>query len=204
MASNVGPIDDPISPGAFARRVGVDRKAVLKAVDNGRLERSVKRGSKGRITIAPAMGEREWNENRDPARVRHAGKSPRASTLAAQDGQSERPRNTKTAPPTHRPSDLGGGRRLRTTAHERRRLIRAQARKAELVAKKLAGQLVEAAAVKRAAFEAARTIRDNVLNIPDRIASELAVETDPGKIHARLDLELRQALGAAADVLSYA
>jgi phage terminase Nu1 subunit (DNA packaging protein) len=89
----------------------------------------------------------------------------------------------------------------RATATERRRLLRAQARKADLAAERLAGQLVEAAVVKRETFEAFRTVRDNVLNVPDRVAHALAAETDADRIHARLTDELRQALGAAAEAL---
>jgi transcriptional regulator with XRE-family HTH domain len=64
------------------------------------------------------------------------------------------------------------------------------------------GRLVDAETARRDAFDCARAVRDAVLNIPDRVAAELAAETDPDRVHARLDDELRKALEAAAEVLA--
>ncbi len=50
----------------------------------------------------------------------------------------------------------------------------------------------------RTGFECARAIRDAMLNLPARLSAELAAETDPGKVHLRLDAEIRLALEAAA------
>ena len=44
------------------------------------------------------------------------------------------------------------------------------------------------------AFTKARTIRDNLLNIPDRLASMLAAESDPTQVHEILTEEIRKAL----------
>lgn len=59
---------------------------------------------------------------------------------------------------------------------------------------KAAGLLVEVAKVKRDAFKLARSVRDAMLNIPDRLAAELAAQTDATRIHQRLTEEIRQAL----------
>jgi hypothetical protein len=40
----------------------------------------------------------------------------------------------------------------------------------------------------------ARIVRDSMLNIPDRVAAELAAETDPFKVQQRLSAEIRLAL----------
>lgn len=66
------------------------------------------------------------------------------------------------------------------------------------------GRVVDVRAAKREAFESARIIREVLLNLPTRIAAELAAETDPAKVFARLDDEIRQALGDAADRLEAA
>jgi acetylglutamate kinase len=66
------------------------------------------------------------------------------------------------------------------------------------------GRVVDVRAAKREAFESARIIRESVLNLPARIAAELAAETDPAKVFARLDDALREALGDAADRLEAA
>ena len=45
-----------------------------------------------------------------------------------------------------------------------------------------------------AAFTRARTVRDSLLNIPDRVASMLAAENDPARVHQILADEIRKAL----------
>jgi hypothetical protein len=63
------------------------------------------------------------------------------------------------------------------------------------------GEWVRLEDAKREAFESSRVIRERVLNVPSRLAPELAAETDPQKVFARLDAEIRAALHAAADAL---
>src|SRR5713101_8351104 len=52
----------------FARRKGVHPAAVEKAVKNGRLELSVRRDARGRPRISLAVGDEEWERNRDPSK----------------------------------------------------------------------------------------------------------------------------------------
>jgi hypothetical protein len=66
------------------------------------------------------------------------------------------------------------------------------------------GRVVDVKAAKREAFESARIIREILLNLPNRIAAELAAEIDPAKVFARLDEAIRQALGDVADRLEAA
>lgn len=63
------------------------------------------------------------------------------------------------------------------------------------------GELVEVSKVKSSSFTSARTVRDNILNIPDRLAGELAGESDAARVHARLTAELHQALETIAGLL---
>lgn len=60
------------------------------------------------------------------------------------------------------------------------------------------GGLVEADKASREAFDFARTLRENVLNIPGRLAAELAAERDTGRVHRRLEDALREALESTA------
>ncbi len=55
-------------------------------------------------------------------------------------------------------------------------------------------ELVEADLVKRQAFTSARTVRDALGNIPDRVSNQFAAETDPVVIHEALTTEIRKAL----------
>lgn len=52
--------------------------------------------------------------------------------------------------------------------------------------------LVSADGVRIAAFNKGRMVRDALLNIPDRVASMLAKETDTNRIHEILTKEIRQ------------
>jgi len=56
------------------------------------------------------------------------------------------------------------------------------------------GKLVEVKAVEQDAFNMARIVRDNILNIPDRISAELASMTDVHLVSEKLVAELTAAL----------
>ncbi len=73
--------------------------------------------------------------------------------------------------------------------------------KLELENLKAKGLLIDRAAEDRRDYEIAKTIRDAVLNVPDRVAAELAAISDPAALHRRLTEELRLALVALADTL---
>ncbi len=79
------------------------------------------------------------------------------------------------------------------TVHEHYR-----ARLAKLDYEERIGQLVRADEVREVAFHTSRRFRDAMLNIPDRIAAELAAETDAAKVHQILAGEIRNALGEFA------
>lgn len=55
-------------------------------------------------------------------------------------------------------------------------------------------KLCEVEKVEREAFSLARSVRDAVNSIPDRVANQFAAETDPVVIHQALSEELRKAL----------
>ena len=67
-----------------------------------------------------------------------------------------------------------------------------------------AGLVVDVRAAKREAFERTRIIRETLLNLPNRLAAELAAETDPARVFARLDDAIREALSETADRLEAA
>ena len=60
-------------------------------------------------------------------------------------------------------------------------------------------KLCEAEKVRREAFSLARSVRDAVNSIPDRVANQFAAETDPVVIHQALAKELRKALERLTD-----
>ena len=68
------------------------------------------------------------------------------------------------------------------------------ARLAKIEFEERSGKLLSRDEVTVTAFTVARTVRDNLLNIPDRVAAMLAAETDPGRVHQILSEEIRKAL----------
>ncbi len=70
---------------------------------------------------------------------------------------------------------------------ERGRLLEAKA-KAEI------GELISVEEVKTEAFNVARVVRNNLLNIPDRVSALLASMNDTEKIHGTLTEEITNAL----------
>ena len=60
-------------------------------------------------------------------------------------------------------------------------------------------ELVSAAEVESDAFKIARTVRDRILQVPDRIAATLAAEMDSQAVRRILEDELRIALKALTD-----
>jgi len=70
---------------------------------------------------------------------------------------------------------------------------------AKLKYEERAGRLVRRDQVEDAAFKTFRDFRDGMLNLPDRLASILAAETDPAEIHQILSVEIRTSLNDFAD-----
>lgn len=167
---------------AFATSVGVTHPAVIKAIRGGRLKESIAKDAKGRPRIVDAaLALVEWRAGAaKPAHSSGNGKHPPA-----------------VAPPAR----LTSGALPETLNEAQLRVTFQREVKLELENMKARGQLLDAVEERRRDFECARTVRDNILNVPDRLAAELAAETDPGRVHARLDDELRSALEALAEAL---
>lgn len=83
-----------------------------------------------------------------------------------------------------------------TIAQTRRELASAEIREMELA--RLRGDLISASEVRASTFNLARTTRDRLLGIPDRIAALLASESNPAKCHEILTGEIRAAIEAIA------
>ena len=169
--------DGSVTISDFARQRGVSHEAVRKAVKVGRLSKSVVFGKTGKARLLPALADQEWTANTDSAQQRVPAVAP--------------PR----APQAPDPEPVARDEPKTATFQQARTLREAyMARLAKLEFDEKSGLLVKADAVKNEAFRTARIVRDNLLNIPDRIAAELANETNQFKVHQRLTQELRRAL----------
>jgi hypothetical protein len=63
------------------------------------------------------------------------------------------------------------------------------------------GALIVVERATAAAFEFARVLRENVMNVPGRIGAELAAESDAARVHVLLEAALREALETTANAL---
>lgn len=169
--------DGSVTLTAYAKSKGVSTEAVSKAVRVGRLSKSVVFDAKSRPRVIPELADQEWVANTDSAQQRMPAVAP-----PRQEPEPEQAPAARDEPKT-------------ATFQQARTLREAyMARLAKLEFDEKSGLLVKADAVKNEAFKVARTVRDNMLNIPDRIAAELANETNQFKIHQRLTQEIRRAL----------
>lgn len=202
-----------------ARRLGVSDTAVHKAIKAGRVVIAGRTEGSNRPLLAWPAASEDWQRNSDVLKRTHiggTGKSPRRSTYdkgappAVPLPTREETLNPPPAPaPTARaatknvaaaeedaddipaPAPAAAGPSLAQS-----RAIREvyAARLAKLEYEKAVGKVIEADAVKLQAFKIARSVRDALLNLPDRVSAELAAEVDPVRVHLRLSAEIRKAL----------
>lgn len=179
---------DGLSLREFARRLGVSDTAVRKAIKAGRLTGCV--GTNGKI-LDFENGQRAFLANgRRGFGARTVGSQPTAPV-------SEGP--TSSAEPEQamlgvvvEPNTLFEAQRLATLQRER---------KLRLENDVTEGRLIHLDRVTKEAFEAERVIRENILNLPARIAGELHAERDPARFYLKFEAALREALNLAADAL---
>lgn len=76
----------------------------------------------------------------------------------------------------------------------RQEFIRTRTQREQLKLLQESAKLVDAEAVRRAAFTTARVVRDALSLIPERMAARLAHETDPIRVQHLLAQEIRLAL----------
>lgn len=149
-----------ITQSEYARRRGVAKSAVARAVAEGRI-----RLIEGKVD--PEVADIQWAKN----------------TRARADAGKQSTRG-KTVDPPQRPVDPEG--QGIDYADHRARRERAEADKAELEARRMAGQLVEKDAVERGAFAAFRELRNATENALRDAADRLVGLTDVREIEHRL------------------
>lgn len=170
-ASHGGPRD---TQAAIARRLQVSRQAINELVQRGILEL----GRDGKLDV-------ELARQAIAARVRPSAKTARALAGAAA--------NETAAPPAGEPAPEPPEAANATSYHVAKTLREAaEAKMAQLRLRERQGELVEAEAVRRQAFELARGARDLLWAMPPRLAALLAAESDPAKCQALLEAEVRQ------------
>jgi hypothetical protein len=156
----------------YAKSRGKSQPAVSEAIRQGRLQKCLTVMPSGRYKIEPELADQEWADNTD----------------VLTGGASHLSKRTHPMKPPPEPGET------LTYAEARAQHERFKSRLAELEVATIEGKLVNADEVKREAFRTARQVRDSLLNLPDRLAAELAAEPNQFKVHQRLVKEIRRAL----------
>ena len=164
-----------VTPTAYAKHRRVSPAGVFDAIERGRLSLSLEKKDSGRYLVDVDLADAEWLANTD---------SMTGSLAHAKNRQQADERPEITVEP---------GEQI-TYAEARAQHERFKARLAELELDTREGKLVNADDAKQVAFKVARQVRDALLNLPDRVAGELAAETNQFKVHQRLTKEIRRAL----------
>lgn len=136
--------------------------AVQKALKAGRITKT----ASGKIN--PEVADRLWQLNTT---------STGAGAAGAKTGPDKR----------RRAGDEPDGRDNGVSYSDARAIHEAiKAKLANLLLEEKAGNLVQRVAAERVAFEQARSLRDAVMAVPDRLDSILAAESDPRVVHRLL------------------
>ena len=163
------------------------RQALKKHIDKGNFSRCLVRDGTGKIAGVDAdllLEEYEVNVN-------HGRRSD--EPVPARKKQ-EPPPAAKATTAKALPDDA-----IPDMQISRERKEHYQAEQAKLAVDQQRGELVPLEHVKREAFALAKAVREAMLNIPDRVANQLAGEADPVAVHQLLSDELTSALGQLAN-----
>lgn len=189
---------------AFGRRHEVSGTAVERAVKAGRLRRSVRRDARGPYIADLELADHEWRTSRTKPTNSGGRRRPRAragnhnsAPAAAPATPPVQPAPAPDTPPIDGPAAAAAPATPSgpSLVESQVRLAEQRAEALELANRRQRGLLVEAAEVERAQFEIARTLRQRILNVPERLADL------PAEVRRRMLDELRAALGGLADEL---
>ncbi len=214
--------EKPVSVKKAAESLGVSTPAVQQAISSGRLVKCVvyvKAASSDRTMPKIIMSRirDEWKRNTDHARMAPSvakDETPSLPLSGEAPGRTPRPElSARAGKAVEHTLDW----QIQTAAEAMlreqgiRKSVEAdkpesplnaakekqafyQAALSQLEYEEKAGKLIEVEKVKSDAFSTARLVRDSVMNVPERIASLLAAESDPHKCFMMLKEELNVAL----------
>jgi hypothetical protein len=190
-----------VSLRAYARHRGVSLRAVQKALETGRIERT----AAGKVDVQ--LADTQWDRRTAPRPLITKQNDPpqdppKQGVVSGGKSGSPEPKRVLNAiadPPIDLPKgDLPGASGVN---YSRARAFRENylARMSKLEFEERSGKLINQAEVKVVAFNKYRTFRDGMLNIPDRLAAVLAAESESAKVHEILTTEIRKALQDYSD-----
>ena len=179
----------------YARHRKCSPAAVRKALETGRI--SGERDESGwRIDANRADAEWERNTSMVPRNKKGTTKAAGVGNPDMEEGGKAAPTPPPAAPRARLPPEPDEESKQKILSYNKslEKEKHYKALMAEVEYQIEVGALVRKADSDKAVFAFHRTIRDRLLNIPDRIAAVLAGEADREKVHGILSKELRQAL----------
>ena len=202
--------EDWVSLREFSRRHELSLAGVQKAIAAGRVTAVKRHALSGRITgIEAIAAAAQWNANTDPAEAAKNGKTLLASDTPREEngasgtaGQGVAPApgpERELAVPASPTSAAGASKDPHgyQAARAERERIDVQQRNLELA--KALRLVISVDEQRQVSTRRYRAIRDQLLNIPDRICAALAAERDPAQVHAVLTNEIKRVLHELAD-----
>jgi hypothetical protein len=191
-------MEDWTSIREFARRTDRTHHAVQKAIESGRIPEAAVRREGGRlVAIEYYAALNALAANTDPVAAAKGGKmievqAPQAAlnskVFASEDLANE------TA------DDLEAADRDPHGYYEARaKRERFAAKSAELDYLRAIGELISKTDQREVSARRYKAIRDNFLNIPDRICANLAAERDAARVHAMLTEEIKRVLNELSE-----
>jgi hypothetical protein len=180
--------DQYISLRSYARQRGVSLFAVQTARSSGRVT-AFRYDENGKCTgIDPVKADAQWAANTDATEAARTGADPFRGAVVQPDLVERAGADAVPAGP----SDTAEYQASRAKREEY------QAEMARLTLLERLGQVGSIEGFLKAVADAAQLAQDRILQVPSRISTSLAVETDPIKIETLLTRELKDALDGIA------
>lgn len=166
-----------VSKAHYAAYRGVSKAAVTKAIQDDRITGALVEKD-GREMLDLEKADELWGKNT----LRKASERKASGASSTRTAKGDIPEDAV--------PDLNESRA------RREHYLAEKAKQEALVGR---GELVEVAAVKAEAFALARSLRDGLMRIPDRLSPILASTTDSRDVHKKLSDEIRIALRGLTD-----
>lgn len=179
----------------FGRQIGVSGEAVRKAIASGRIPQAavgeiVLKSGRSRPAIKDVqLAISSWGANTNE---NHAGQRGKVRADKAQDPELREAKESPLASPGTAPVSASGFAKAKAVRET------FQAKLAQLEYEEKSGKLISTDKVRIAQFTQGQIIRDAILNIPDRIAAQLAAalgkDVPAHTVRTVMDVELRNLL----------
>lgn len=187
----------------YARHRGCAPNAVAKAENDGRIASAVVRDEAGTfVGIKWRLADELWASNTDPVESARTSAVLVVPQTSVGSTSGDLPLVAKGSDDATEPAATAPAGNQDQQEYLRARAQREgfQAKQAELDYLRAIGLLVPADEAREAAFRRYRTLRDKLLNIPERVAPVVAAERDPARVHKVLTDEIKRVLNELSAV----